>query len=149
MSVYARLAGLVAVLALLAAGAWKCYTAGQNNIRAEWTAEKLAASENARLKEKALNLSTERIDREYQTEKARLIADKRIVDDRLREFAAASGSTDTSSPSGADDPNRAIADQCAVALATLDGYAQSVAGKARALQGYTREVCLITSATKE
>jgi hypothetical protein len=142
VSIYARLIAITAIALALAAGAWKCYTAGQNNIRAEWTAEKLATSENARLNEKALNIATERVDREYQIEKARLIADKRILNDRLREFVAASGRTDASTTSGTDDPHRAIAGQCAEAITGLDEYAKSVAGKATALQGYIRNVCL-------
>jgi len=100
VSIYARLIAIAAVALALAAGAWRCYTAGQNNIRSAWTAEKLVASENARLKEKALNIATERVDREYQIEKTRLIADKRILNDRLREFASASGRADTSTTSG-------------------------------------------------
>lgn len=45
MTIYARLIALAAIALALAAGAWKCYTAGQNSIRAEWTAEKLAQTE--------------------------------------------------------------------------------------------------------
>lgn len=142
MSIYARLIAVAAIVMALAAGAWKFYTAGQNNIRAAWTAEKLVASETARLRERAAQIANERIDRDYQTEKARLVADKRIVDDRLRDFAAASSNTDTSTPSGTDDPHRAIASQCSAALAGLDEYAKNVAGKATALQGYVRDVCL-------
>ncbi|MFN5348816.1 MAG: hypothetical protein ACK5A0_04665 [Polaromonas sp.] len=142
-SLYAKLAMLAALALALAAGAWKCYTAGQNNIRAEWTAEKLATSEAARLREKAAQIQTERIDRDYQTQKARAADAQRITDDRLRDFtAAASATTIASTTSGADDPNRVIADQCAVAIATLDGYAQSLAGQVAGLQGYAREVCV-------
>ena len=142
MSVYARLIAIAAIALALAAGAWKCYTAGQNNIRAAWTAEKLATSENARLRERAAQASNERIDRDYQTQKARAAADKRITDDRLRDFTAASGNTDTRTTSGTDDPHRAIASQCAVAVAGLDEYAKGVAVKATALQGYIRAVCM-------
>jgi hypothetical protein len=142
MSIYARLIAIAAIALALAAGAWKCYNAGQDNIRAAWTAEKLATSENARLRERAAQVSNERIEREYQNQKARAAADKRIVDDRLRDFAAASGSTVASAPGGTDDPYRAIARECAAALGVLDGYAQSVAAKATALQEYSREVCL-------
>ena len=143
ISLYARLAAITAICVALAAGAWKCYTAGQNNIRAEWNAERLATSENARLREQAAQRTNERIDHEFQTQKARLVADKRITDDRLRDFqAAVSVDTDSSAAPGIDDPYPAIASQCASALGVLDEYAQSVAAKATALQGYTREVCL-------
>jgi hypothetical protein len=142
VSIYTRTIAIAAIVLALAAGAWKCYTAGQNNIRAAWAAEKLATSENARLRERAAQVSNERIDRDYQNEKSRLIADKRITDERLREFTAASADTDTQPASGTDDTNRAIADQCAVAIVRLDEYAQSVVGKAKALQGYIRQVYL-------
>jgi hypothetical protein len=142
MSLYARLAALLAVLVLLAGIAWKIDQNGYKRSQAEWTAEKLATSETARLREQAAQKTIERIDRDYQIQKARAAADKRITDDRLREFAAASGDTETSTTSGIDDPYRAIANQCADALTRLDEYAKGVAGKATALQGYTREVCL-------
>lgn len=142
MTIYARLIGIAAILLLLAGGAWKCYTAGKKNERAEWIAKELATSEAARLRERAAQIQNERIDRDYQISKARAAADKRITDDRLREFATASADSTTSTASGIDDPYRAIANQCAVALAGLDEYAKQVAGKATALQGYAREVCL-------
>lgn len=142
-SLYAKLAVMAALVLALAASAWKCYTAGQNNIRAEWTAEKLATSEAARLRERAAQISNERVDRDYQTAKARAADAQRITDDRLRDFTAAAGASgDTPTTSRADGPDRDIADQCAIALATLDGYAQSVAGKATALQRYARDVCV-------
>lgn len=118
------------------------YKAGRASVRSAWDAEKIVASENARLREKAAQIATERVDHAYQTAKARAAADKRLVDDRLRDFTTASSDTDTSPACGADGPDRAIANQCAVALAAVDGYAKSVARKATALQDYTREVCL-------
>lgn len=142
MSFYARLAGIAAIVLALVAGGWWCYGQGKKTVQAEWNAEKLAVSESARLRERAAQIANERVDRDYQTEKARFIADKRITDERLRDFQAASADTATEPSSGTDDPYRAIANQCAAALGVLDGYAQSVAAKATALQGYTREVCL-------
>jgi hypothetical protein len=124
------------------AGGWKCYTAGQNNIRAEWTAEKLAISETSRMREKAAQIQNEKVDHDYQNQKARAAADKRIVDDRLREYAAASSDTSSGATGRVDDPYRAITDQCTVSIAELDGYAKGVASKAIALQGYVSNVCL-------
>lgn len=142
MSLSALLAGLAMVLALLAGGGWWCYSQGKKTVMADWMDERLNTSETARKREQAAQKSNERIDRDYQTEKTRLIADKRATDDRLRNFQAASADTATSTTSGTDDPYPAIANQCAVALVRLDEYAQSVAGKATALQRITSEVCL-------
>lgn len=143
ISLYARLAAVAALLVALAGGGWWCYSQGKKTVQAKWNAERLATSETARLREQAAQRTNERIDREFQTTKARLAADKRIIDDRLREFqAAVSADTNTQPTSGTDDPYPAIASQCASALGVLDEYAQGVAAKATALQGYTREVCL-------
>ena len=138
-------------LAVAMAGALaKSFSAGKAAVRAEWAAEKLAASETARLAEKARSLANQKVDHDLQIDKARRAAADRVTADRLREFQAATNSTsDNIAPaSGIDDPYRAIANQCAAALAGLDIYASSVAGKAKALQGYTREVCLADQAIK-
>lgn len=118
--------------------------AGRNEVRAEWTAERLATSEASRQREKALTIATQGVDRAYQLEKTRRAAADRITADRLRDFQAASSATsnDPAAACGAEEPYRAIANQCASALVVLDGYASEVAGKARALQGFTREVCV-------
>lgn len=132
-------------LALVAALAFShgfVYKAGRAAVRQQWDAEKLVASETARLREHAAQVSNERIDHAYQTAKARAAADQRIVDDRLRDFTSIATDTTASPACGADGPDRTIANQCAIALAALDGYAQGVAGKARALQDYTSSVCL-------
>jgi hypothetical protein len=117
---------------------------GRNEVRAEWTAEKLAISEASRQREKALTIATQGVDRAYQADKTRRAAADRITADRLRDFqsASAAASNDPAAACGTDEPYRAIANQCASALVVLDGYASEVAGKARALQGYTREVCV-------
>ena len=143
ISLYARIAAIAAVLVLLAGIGWRIDQGGYKRAKTEWNAEKLASSENARLREQAAQKSTEGIDREYQSTKTRLLADKRITDNKLRDFQAAiSADTNTTTTSGTDDPYPAIASQCAAALGVLDEYAQSVAGKATALQSYTNAVCL-------
>ncbi len=142
MSLYARLAALAFIALALAAGAWKCYTAGQNNIRAEWTAEKLANSENARMREQAAQKSNERIDRDYQTKKAADRAAGVLAADSLRKYTDISASAATSTSCGADDPRPAIASECAAALVALDGYGRGLAGQVAGLQGYAREVCV-------
>ena len=118
---------------------------GYNRAVAEYTAAALVAAEAARLKSNALSKLNEGNDRDYQIDKTRRAAAERVVADGLRSFQAAAavdGSNDTAAASGTDDPYRAIADQCAAALVRLDGYASSVAGKTKALQGYAREVCV-------
>ena len=118
---------------------------GYNRAVAEYTAAALAAAEAARLKSSALSKINERNDSDYQIDKTRRAAAERVVADGLRRFQAAAAtdsSNDTTPASGTDDPYRAIADQCAAALVRLDSYASSVAGKAKALQGYARQVCV-------
>ena len=141
-----KLAATGAIVVVIAAGAWKLrhggLVDGRNEVRAEWQAKNLSDSENARLREQAAQKSNERVDRDYQTQKARLTADKRLTDSKLRDFATASADTDTSTSSRTDDPYRDIAHQCAAAIGLLDDYAKGVAGKATALQDYTRAVCL-------
>ena len=48
MTLYARLAALLVILAALSAGMWKAYTMGKNTVRAEWAIEREAANEKAR-----------------------------------------------------------------------------------------------------
>ena len=143
ISIYARLAALLALVVGLAAGGWWCYSQGKKTVMADWTAEKLVASENARLRERAAQVSNERIDRDYQKQKAADRAAIAAADDGLRDLKTAIGpSNPASATSGTDDPRDTIIDQCASALVALDGYAKGVASKAVGLQSYTREVCL-------
>lgn len=143
-----KLAAVAIVLVAITAGAWKVrhggLVDGRAEVQAEWNADKLATSENARLREQAAQKSSERVDREYQTAKTRLLADKRITDDKLRDFQAAIKPADyVAQPTGrVDDPRDTIIDQCASALVSLDGYAKGVALTAIGLQRYTAEVCL-------
>lgn len=58
---YARVAAAAVIAVALAAGAWRCYSAGKAAVRAEWqadiaerTAQALAASETNRLRERAM-----------------------------------------------------------------------------------------------
>ena len=118
---------------------------GYNRAVAEYTAAALVAAESSRLKSNALSKLNEGNDRDYQIDKTRRAAAERVVADGLRSFQAAAAvdsGNDTSAASGTDDPYRAIADQCAAALVRLDGYASSLAGKTKALQGYAGEVCV-------
>ena len=139
-------AGMLAVA--LAGGVWKIrhagVVAGRAEIQAKWDTEKTALVELARRIEANKIEANRKVDNDYQQIKARAAADKRISDSRLRDFqaAAASSGTDAATASGGDDPYPRIASECAAALVVLDGYAKDLAGKAGALQGYAREVCL-------
>jgi hypothetical protein len=133
----------LALAGLLAFTHHKAFTGGKAAVQAVWTAEKLAISEAGRQREKALTIANQGVDRAYQADKNRRAAAERRTADSLRDFkAAVAKPDDTSTPSGDDDPYRAIAGECAGAIEKLDRYAQSVASKATALQDYTREVCM-------
>ena len=126
------------------------YRSGKAKVRADWDKERaaqvqtaLTESEARRNKEKALTFTNEGIANAYEKEKNRLVAVQRATADGLRDFQAALGSpagTDTAAEPGVDDPNPRIARECAASLVLLDGYAQSVAAQARALQDYAREM---------
>ena len=143
-----KLAASGAIVVVIAGGAWKLRHSGlvdgRTEVRAEWNAEKLASNENARLREQAALKNNERIDRDYQTQKARILADGLANADKLRDLQATLKPADnvTSTTPGINDPRDSIIDQCATALNSLDGYAKSVALTAIGLQRYTTEVCL-------
>lgn len=144
ISLYARLAAIASLLVALAGAGWWCYSQGKKTVTAEWTAEKLASSENARLREQAAQKSNERVDRDYQVQKSRLLADNRVVVERLRDFQAASIADTTAQPSDGDygDPRSAILAECAGTAVVLDEAVKRMASQTTALQQFVREVCL-------
>jgi len=145
ISIYARIAALAAVLVLLAGIGWRIDQGGYKRAKAEWNAEKLATSENARLREQAAQKSTEKVDREYQTAKNRLAADKRVSDDRLRDFQAViSADTATSAAGrthGTGGLERELLGSCAEALTSMGQTADRLEGKIVGLQSYINNVC--------
>ena len=144
MTIYARLMVLAAIAIALGAGAWKAYRMGANSVLTEWTAQKLADSEAARLREKALQITNERLDRDYQLKKSALAAVAVANAGKLRDLQAViAASINTTTTSGADaDPRLDIIAECASAATALDGKAKELAGYAIGLQSYIREVCL-------
>jgi len=128
------------------------YRAGKATVRAAWDKERaeqvqaaLAESEARRMKEKALTITNEGITNAFIKEKARLVADSRATADRLRDLKASldiAPGTEAAPLGGSDDPRGAIISQCATSLAILDNDFANLASKAKALQDYTREVCL-------
>ena len=142
-----KLAAAAMLLLVLAGGVWKVkhsgIVQGRAEVQAKWDAEKTALVELAHRTRDNQTQANQKVDNDYQTQKARIAADKRVTDERLREYqAAAADSSTAAASSGADDPYRAIADQCTRSIAILDGYAKGVAGKATALQDYARAMRL-------
>lgn len=144
ISLYARLAAIASLLVGLAGVGWWCYTQGKKIVQTEWTAERLASSETARLREQAAQKTVERADRDYQIKKASDRAATVAAADSLRQLNAAitAASAATGPQCGADDPRPSIASECAAALTEMDQYARGLASQVAALQGYAREVCL-------
>ena len=139
------LAVLMAVGLSYGVGHWRGDSAGRAQVAAASAKEAFRASEAARQKEQELQTKVEKVANEYQTEKTRRAADRAVSAGRLSELQATldrGPGTDTTTASGADDPRGAVINQCASALVGLDEYAQGVAAKARALQDYSREVCV-------
>lgn len=142
----------VSLAVALAASHWKAYKSGGAACRQEATEAALKASQEAfkvsekyREKEKALNLSLERVRTDYAKEKAARAADAAIVAGKLRDLESTIDSARASDPgpgSDADDPPLAVARECARSLVILDEYASGLASQTRALQAYTRDVCL-------
>ncbi len=136
-------AGLLIAIGL-AFSHFTVYRAGKASVRAEWTAEKLAQSEAARNKEKAMNVANQGVDRAYQIKERRRVADAVVVAGKLRDLESAlAAATDTTASGSSDAPFAGIASECARKLVLMDDYASKLAGTASALQGYAREVCLM------
>ena len=157
---WAKAAAAAAILAALAGiYAWQVHiqrNVGRAEVRALWdadiaqrTAAALQASEAARAKEQELQTKSQRIARDYQTEKARRVAADSLAADSLRRLQTAiSAGSDTAAPDTAaaagvdDDPRNSIVAECSSALLALDRAARSLAGQTIALQNYTAGVCL-------
>ena len=145
-----KLAAVAALLVVLAGAAWKLrhggLVAGRAEVQAEWNAAALVASENARLREQAAQKSNERVDREYQTAKTRLAADKRATDDSLRDFQAAIKPDNPTSTSigahGTGGLERELLGSCATHFAELGITADRLEAKVVGLQSYINNVCL-------
>lgn len=123
------------------------YRSGKAKVRAEWAVERLAQSEAARQREKALTIETQRVDRELQVQKARLVADRRAADDSLRQFQATLNATDspiaaTGRVNGTGGLERELLAECADNFAQMAATADRLEGKVIGLQSYVAKVCL-------
>lgn len=144
--------GLLLTL-IAAAGVWhladksKAVDDAIELVRAEYITAALAASESARSKERALNLSIESLNHDFQLQKTRNAAAARAHVGKLRDLQAAldSASAVSADPAGTsrvDGPFAAIAGECGRAIAQMDEHAATLAATARALQQYAASVHL-------
>jgi cell division septum initiation protein DivIVA len=147
----ARWLAVLALCAGLMAGyiGWRGHQReiGRVEVRAEYTALALQASEAARTKEQALTATNQRIDRDLQNEKKRRVADAAVSADRLRDFQAAldergTPSAAASGVNGTGGLERELLSNCAAALVSMAETADQLEGKIVGLQTYTRDVCL-------
>ena len=141
-----RFWGTLGLVVGLAFSHFTAYRAGKANVRAEWTAEKLAQSEAARQREKALTIATQKVDHALQVQKARLIAERRAADDSLRLFQATLNAPDSpaataSRANGTGGLERELLGECANNLAALAQTADRLEGKVIGLQSYVKSVC--------
>ena len=147
MAFYARIALWVAVLVLLAGIGWRIDQGGYKRATAEWNADKLATSENARLRKQAAQKTNERVDREFQVQKTKLAADKRVLNDSLRDLQAVIGADTAPGPSsgnhGTGGLERELLGSCSATLAQMAITADRLEAKVVGLQSYITNVCLI------
>ncbi|MES1979537.1 MAG: hypothetical protein V4451_15960 [Pseudomonadota bacterium] len=138
-------AGLALALGL-AFSHFTAYRSGKAAVRAEWTAEKLAQSEAARQREKAMNIANQGVDRDLQAEKKRRAAAESRLADGLRQFSETLNSPDPTTPgraNGTGGLERELLGECANHLAGLAQTADRLEGKVVGLQSYVGRVCLI------
>jgi hypothetical protein len=116
------------------------------NVYTAATQAALVQSEAARKKEKALNLTVNKIRSDYAQQKALTDDLVRNHANRLRDYesalASANASRDTPTTVGDHGPFAQIAGECGRALVTLDAYARRLAEKAEALQRYASNLHL-------
>ena len=144
-----KLAAAGALLVALAGGAWKLrhggLVDGRAEVHAEWNADKLATSENARLREQAAQKSNERVDRDYQKQKAADRVAANATADSLRDFKAAlSADNPTSTERGTHGTGgleRELLGHCATTVAELAITADRLEAKVVGLQSYINNVC--------
>lgn len=115
-------------------------------VRAGYIEAALAASESARSKERALNLSVESLRHDLQAQKTRSAAVAAANAGKLRDLDAALDRANTSrhdpdAASGADDPSAGIIRECSRALVAVDDFASKLAWQLTGLQKYVGEVC--------
>lgn len=138
---------VLALVGLLAFVNHRGFQRGKAAVQAVWTADKLAASEATRQREKALTIASTKVDYALQQSKKRDLAAGRAAADSLRSFKAAIAAKpdDTPTPSGAvgrGGLERELLGSCATSLAELAITSDRLETKVVGLQGYVRDVCM-------
>ena len=141
----------VAIAIALAASHFKAYHAGGVSARAELQAYQLeatqqaaAASEAARKKETALNLSLERVKASYEKTKRDNAALSSALDDSLRQFQSALSDRSLKNPiasigaNGAGGLESELLSACARTLVLLGKEADRLEAKTVGLQDYIK-----------
>jgi hypothetical protein len=150
-----RVALGIALLCAVLGGVWYfyewAYDRGAEHTQIEWDKEKaelttaaLKASEAARLKEKSLNLSVERVSRDYQKLQAAHAIATADLERVQHDFETALNSRCAENPSatGCTDAARRLEQKilgsCATALVELAKIADSLTAKTVGLQDYIK-----------
>ena len=143
----------LALAAMLALTHGMAYRSGRGAIQGKWDKERaeivataLTASETARLREQAAQKANERIGHDYQTQKTKLAADKRVTDDSLRSLQAAINqpsavASTTSGAYGTGGLERELLGICATSFAEMGFTADRLEAKVVGLQSYVLSVC--------
>ena len=126
----------------------KAFKGGKAAVLAEWNADKLVQSETARLREKAIGISNQGVDRALQIDKQKRVIADRATADSLRSLQAELAKPDDTATAsrayGTGGLERELLGQCAATLAQLAATADRLEGKVVGLQSYARDVCLHT-----
>ena len=156
----ARILAALMLVTFLAGTHWKAYKAGGNVVQAEWTAERLQASQDAlkafeqvRAKEADLQTKVRKVTNDYAAEKTRHARTAADLDVSLRQLQATLGDAPPTDPAaliGADDAARArfVVGECAAALSKVAQAADASDARLSALQDYVRAVGLSEEAQK-
>lgn len=121
----------------------------ERNVRDEYTAQALKASEAARLKEQQLQAKVKGVSDAYIVEKRKRAADGAFAQselDRLRDQLALSGAASqnpgtSTGTYGAGGLERDLLGACAAHLVRLSGEADRLESKVVGLQDYVKTVC--------
>lgn len=148
-----RIWAAISLCVILAGTHWKAYRVGENTIQAQWNADKLQheqatlkVSEAYRQKEQALQLSVERVKRDYSKEKQAHAATAAAHADSLRRLEGILDGIATTNPATAagvdDDPRLRIIAECAGTLVQMDAVVRVLAAQTGGLQKYASSVCV-------
>lgn len=142
----------VAVAVALAGSHWKAYVSGKNTVRSEFNAyvaeEKMllaAAAETARMRERSINNTLRASYDQYNTLKSIRAADVKSAASGLRDLeatVASSRGTDTTTPSGVDEPSpyKELFLTCSRTLQSMAEEADGISNRLSGLQDYVKAI---------